>query len=579
MSLRTLLRQLRAALGLRRPLDKAAVASGVVRVGAPLLLSLVVALLVMKLAPEQAAVLSALAVFLLAFVGWRLVERAQSAHKGGVTWSERLQRAEVASGEGVAGDPGDTVVRGLRQALGVQHLCAYREEGAGGYRLIAAATPEGIRARAQLSRHEGVVVLLDRSERGELRLAADELRPGQLPFSGGVVDRGTVLIRVISSGGTRQGFWLLVVDTLPPAPALASLDTVFSTLLGHDALLRRAERLETWNQVLKVLYRYAESLQRVDNLEQFSERTSAMLDGLVGAHRFAVVELLPERGAEIRLLAARPTLDVPKPWPLPDPVPRGGFEALTGLDARARAEVLLPPEADDWFRWGRSWYTEGRSPSPLLSLGFVLTTPRDGAFASTDVRDVVALFMRQASEFLHSLVVIDRLRDLAIVDALTGVNNKRYFASRLVEEVLRSQRHETAFSLVLLDLDHFKSVNDTHGHDAGDYVLREIGTLLRSLVRGEDVPARFGGEEFTVILSNTDMEGARRFAERLRVGVAGLSLVFRGLPIPLTASLGYGCFPESGGSTDELLQAVDEALYRAKSAGRNRIEPAGSRAA
>ena len=574
MSLRSLLRRLRAALRIHAPREPVALASRLTGLGVPLVLSLLASLLIWNLSPGQAAIICGVAVFTVAFVGLRVFVRVRRWLGGEPTWSERLRRAEAAPEDGAAGDPGDAVVRGLRQALGVRHLCAYREEGVGGYRLIAAAGPDGIRARAQLSRHEGVVVLLDRSERGELRLAADELRPGQLPFTGGPVDRGTVLIRVISSGGIRQGFWLLILDSTPPARALASLDTVFPTLMGYDALRRRAERLETRNQVLKALYQYAESLQRVENLEQFSDRTSTMLDGLVGPHRFAVVELLPERGAEIRLLAARPALDVPAPWPLPDPVPRGGFEALTGLDARARAEVLLPLEADDWFRWGRSWYTEGRSPSPLLSLGFVLTTPRDGAFASTDVRDVVALFMRQASEHLHSLVVIDRLRDLAIVDALTGVNNKRYFASRLVEEVLRSQRQETAFSLVLMDLDHFKRVNDSHGHDAGDFVLREIGALLRSLVRGEDVPARFGGEEFTVILSNTDVEGARRFAERVRKGVEELSLHYRGVSIPVTSSLGYGTYPESGATTDSLLKAVDEALYRAKSSGRNRIEPA-----
>jgi diguanylate cyclase (GGDEF)-like protein len=140
--------------------------------------------------------------------------------------------------------------------------------------------------------------------------------------------------------------------------------------------------------------------------------------------------------------------------------------------------------------------------------------------------------------------------------------------------VHRGRRYGSRFSLVLLDLDHFKRINDGQGHDAGDHVLRELGLRLREMVRGDDLPARFGGEEFTFLLAETDRAGAATFAERVRARVEQHRFEFRDHPIPVTVSVGFGTFPEDGDSGEALLHAVDAALYRAKSGGRNRCEGA-----
>jgi diguanylate cyclase (GGDEF)-like protein len=165
----------------------------------------------------------------------------------------------------------------------------------------------------------------------------------------------------------------------------------------------------------------------------------------------------------------------------------------------------------------------------------------------------------------------------ARVDALTGVGNRRCFDETLTAEASRARRGGGAVSLVLLDLDHFKQFNDTHGHQAGDAVLVEAARRLQSCARAGDLVARYGGEEFAVIVDETDgEEGLLRAAERVRTAIAQESFVIGGLSLAVTASVGAARMttPES----DELIAAADEALYLAKRQGRNRTVVAGAAA-
>jgi diguanylate cyclase (GGDEF)-like protein len=160
----------------------------------------------------------------------------------------------------------------------------------------------------------------------------------------------------------------------------------------------------------------------------------------------------------------------------------------------------------------------------------------------------------------------ERLAHLATVDFLTGVGNRRQFDRALAAEAARSRRHAQPLSLVLVDLDHFKRVNDLRGHAAGDEALREVGRTLQACARAADVVARFGGEEFAVILPHTTLEQAQRFAERARGAVAAL-------PLAITASFGAAQLGAQG-DVEGLLAAADQALYRAKAGGRDRVEAA-----
>lgn len=166
-----------------------------------------------------------------------------------------------------------------------------------------------------------------------------------------------------------------------------------------------------------------------------------------------------------------------------------------------------------------------------------------------------------------------QLELLAVTDALTGLPNRRHLMRRIEEEVARSRRFSQPLSVLMMDVDHFKKVNDTWGHAMGDAVLRNMGAFLKKSIRETDVAARYGGEEFTVLLPNTPLEGAFIAAENLRKGFEALVHEHDGESIQRTISLGASCLSADDPRDQEaLLKAADEALYRAKEGGRNRVE-------
>jgi diguanylate cyclase (GGDEF)-like protein len=163
-----------------------------------------------------------------------------------------------------------------------------------------------------------------------------------------------------------------------------------------------------------------------------------------------------------------------------------------------------------------------------------------------------------------------RLQDKAIRDALTGLYNRGYLEESLDRESSRARRSEQPFGVMMIDIDHFKRCNDSFGHATGDAVLRTVGQHLLSLARGEDIPCRYGGEEFVLIMAHASRATVQERAERLRVGVQALKFESNGRDVgPITLSVGIAMFPDHGESGRAVLLAADAALYRAKQAGRN----------
>jgi two-component system, cell cycle response regulator len=168
--------------------------------------------------------------------------------------------------------------------------------------------------------------------------------------------------------------------------------------------------------------------------------------------------------------------------------------------------------------------------------------------------------------------LLRHLEQAAIQDPLTLLHNRRYFDLRLAEEWAHSRRAGTVLGLLMLDIDHFKCVNDSYGHPVGDRLLVELGALLRGNLRGEDVLARVGGEEFAVLVRPPDVEGPRQTAERLRAAVAAMAFVEAGVRVPVTVSAGAVAVVAGGGlQPPALIEQVDRELYRAKESGRNRV--------
>ncbi len=170
-----------------------------------------------------------------------------------------------------------------------------------------------------------------------------------------------------------------------------------------------------------------------------------------------------------------------------------------------------------------------------------------------------------------------KLEEQSITDALTGLKNRRFFDERLHEEFRRAQRYGDYLALIMIDLDHFKEVNDRHGHPAGDTVLREAAALIRASIRDPDICARYGGEEFAVILPKTHMSGALAVAERVWRELGNKEYAVQpssggATKVRVTASLGIAFYPSKDISSGELLlRFADQALYQAKRSGRNTI--------
>ena len=166
----------------------------------------------------------------------------------------------------------------------------------------------------------------------------------------------------------------------------------------------------------------------------------------------------------------------------------------------------------------------------------------------------------------------DSLREQSIKDALTGLFNRRFVDEFLVQELARAERKTRQLSMIALDIDHFKRINDTFGHGAGDTVLQNVGTILRAHIRGSDIASRVGGEEFLVLLSESPLALATARAENIRNAISGMSLKYESKELGrITASFGAVAFPDHGRTADALIRAADKALYDAKNGGRNQV--------
>jgi two-component system, cell cycle response regulator len=234
-------------------------------------------------------------------------------------------------------------------------------------------------------------------------------------------------------------------------------------------------------------------------------------------------------------------------------------DGISRVHARLRAET------------NRAWVEDMGSRNGTFVNGVKISVPtelREGDKIQVGRGTVIRFgFQDDLDESFHANLMSSALRD-----GLTKLFNKRYFLERLDAELKFAQRHRTAVSLLLLDLDHFKKVNDTLGHLAGDAVLAAVAAALSKAVRNEDVVARYGGEEMAIILRAIGIDAAAGMAERMRKVVENTAIQFDGRELRVTVSIGVAEYPSTPAKQiDELIEASDKALYRAKDGGRNRV--------
>ncbi len=184
-------------------------------------------------------------------------------------------------------------------------------------------------------------------------------------------------------------------------------------------------------------------------------------------------------------------------------------------------------------------------------------------------KEKFAILAHQFALAFRRIKLYKEIETLAITDALTQVYTRRYFLERFAEEIQRAQVRKSKLSLLLLDADHFKKINDQYGHLTGDETLKQVAQILRENIREIDIAGRYGGEEFGIVLPETDMQGALLVAERIRKAAAARTIKAYDAALRITISTGISAYPADGKMVEELIDKADWALYRAKSQGRN----------
>ena len=282
-----------------------------------------------------------------------------------------------------------------------------------------------------------------------------------------------------------------------------------------------------------------------------------------------------------RLMAAYPKSQIGRYF---IPVDREWLDTLVSVTGRPR---LGPCDAQLQARMFSSCGVRLNSCAiaPLTLHGALIGCLNQGSrdaghFSADSATDLLEHLAAVTAMCIDNVVNHERLKRDGLTDALTGVANRRFFERRLHEELVLRHRRRNSIALLLADLDHFKDLNDRYGHQVGDDALRQVARALSEGLRASDVLVRYGGEEFALLLPDTDPEKALEIAQRLRAQVAGLVLDGMGGEVAaVTVSLGVAClWPEGGlaSKTDDdagtwLLRQADDALYRAKAAGRNQV--------
>jgi len=200
----------------------------------------------------------------------------------------------------------------------------------------------------------------------------------------------------------------------------------------------------------------------------------------------------------------------------------------------------------------------------------LLTRPAEQEALQAKV-PLVNVYLRETAPVLETKRLMESLRDSTLRDPMTGLNNRRFLEEYVETLVAGVQRKRSHAAIMMLDLDYFKMVNDTHGHDAGDAVLKALSNVLKQSVRASDLVIRYGGEEFLIVLLDSSGEHAERIAENIRQAVEALKVQIGGIVLQKTISIGISDFPTDSETFWQAVKFADVALYQAKEQGRNRV--------
>jgi diguanylate cyclase (GGDEF)-like protein len=405
-----------------------------------------------------------------------------------------------------------------------------------------------------------------------------EIRPGYRGicyYRGPAMVRSFIAVPVLERGHLRA---VLCADRIAERPFSPTEEELLRGSTSHILRAFENERvfmaLETSKREQEILYRASQALSTALTQDAVME---AGLDAAadIAPHDFAAItEYQPEgrrhivkravgeraldlQGLRFRDNASLTAMVVKNRHYLPY---RGDFDA--------KQQVLFTKKA-------KIKGMESLLVLPLVvreePIGTLIVASKTSSAFGASIRETLQALANQLAVSLANARAVRQLEELATTDGLTGCLNKRAFLSELNQKLMAAQRFGRKLSLIVTDLDHFKAVNDTYGHAAGDRVLQELGRVLKQVKRETDLVARFGGEEFCVLCEETDARGAQLLAERVREELANTELQTELGALRVTASLGVATFPDHAKSAEELFSQGDKALYEAKNRGRNQV--------
>jgi diguanylate cyclase (GGDEF)-like protein len=438
------------------------------------------------------------------------------------------------------------------------------------------ATEEADIDRGPFRAAEGLCGAAFRS--GEPVSLTDSRARKHVPFYRGVHAVESVCVVPVREHGVSRG--VLVVDRKDPVP-FSSRD--LSLLAGvSDFVLRTIENERVFVQLERAKIEQGKLYRAVDLLAAATTEAEVIEAGVSSAREFAafdfaVVTLFHRQGQigthEICAASGEGAEELVGQT----------FRHNGGLVAMVVANKHPLPYRGDYDPVRQVVFTKRLKPPEMPSLvvlpllvhdnvlgTLVLGSNQRAAFGDS-VRPILEVLSRHIAVSLANARMVKRLEDLATTDGLTGLYNKRTLIELSKQKIRSAVRFEKPLSVLVCDIDHFKKVNDTHGHDVGDVVIKGFGDVLRRTKRDTDAVGRFGGEEFVLVCEETDGKGAELLAERIRAELEATTFHANGATLGVTCSVGVATFPRAGADWETLFKATDEALYVSKRGGRNRV--------
>jgi diguanylate cyclase (GGDEF)-like protein len=504
---------------------------------------------------------------------FRLISSALSSENRGRTRAEDEEKLSQGSIESIREQLLHTVDL-LRRSMKLQTCALLWLDGSGDrlkFKELSSDSPHV--AETPLSARAGVFAAIIKDRRP---CVLEAPRPSLLTYYQGPADVAAFVGVPVAEGLSIRG--VLVGDRREGGSFGPADVEIFEAAAEQVMRIVQSERVfqavEKSKHEHERFYRASAALNRALTMDEIYD---AAIEGAAGACEFDFAAIAIFEKAESRHVISRVTGQGSSEW-----VGRA-FVDPGSIASMVVKNKLALPAAGDWRDRGGSYVFDNRERLkdfdslyvlPLLVkdevIGtFTVAAQRAGAFPP-DRREMLGVIANQVAISLQNGRMVQALEEQATTDGLTGLVNHRTFQERFSTMLGRADRHQMRVAFILTDIDHFKKINDTHGHPVGDQVLKRVSRILKASARKIDIVARYGGEEFALVLEGTDRAGARQLAERIRQEVGAQTHDSAKGAFRATLSLGVAVYPDDGRTKQELISNADQSLYAAKHNGRNR---------